>query len=148
MRAINHALTGAVIGLTVPNPAVAAVAAVASHFVLDVIPHYGTGKRDEIRSRSFGWLLVVDAILCFILVLLLAGFAGSNWWVAALCAFLAAAPDFASVNRYKHAVRRTYWEPGWFTKFATTIQWFERPLGAIVEAVWFIAAIGVLVVLL
>jgi hypothetical protein len=79
---------------------------------------------------------------------LLVSFAGNSWLAASLCAFLAAAPDFASINRYRRAVKRVYWEPGWFTKFASKIQWFERPIGAVVELVWFVACAGVIAVLI
>lgn len=147
MTATNHALTGAIIGLTVPSPVVACAAAFLSHFVLDTIPHFGGGK-DFIKTKAFRNLLVVDAFLCLVLVLCLASFGGNDWWIAALCAFLAAAPDLASFNRYRHALRGTPWKAGWFTNFAKRIQWFERPIGAFVEAVWFVASVSVLVILL
>jgi hypothetical protein len=147
VRAINHALTGAVIGMTVPNPAVAMGAALLSHFVCDVIPHYGEGPA-SIKTRKFRNLLIIDALLCVLLVFVIGLYSGSSWFIVAMCAFLAAAPDFASVNRYIHVVHGIQWAPGWFTKFASGIQWFERPVGIIVEAVWCIVGISLLYVLL
>ena len=73
MRAINHALTGAVIGLAITEPAAAIPLAVVSHYVCDAIPHYGQNHPEEQRLRSsfFRQLLYFDTILCFGLVVLL-----------------------------------------------------------------------------
>ena len=100
MRAINHALTGAVIGLTVHNPAVALPAALVSHLVCDAIPHHGSAAKDAITSRWFAYSLVIDALLCGALVFVLY-LSGTNYWLlASVCAFLAASPDFLSVRKY------------------------------------------------
>jgi hypothetical protein len=147
MRAINHALTGAVIGLAIGKPVVALPLALASHFVCDVIPHYGANlsKANEMKSKGFRHLLYIDALLCGGLVLLLAVRHPVHWWLAAACAFVAAAPDFASIRQYKLATANKPLRPGAYVRFANGIQWFERPIGAVVEAAWFIAAIVILV---
>ena len=146
MRAINHALTGAIIGLTVAQPVVALPLALASHFVLDALPHYGP-KADSsqwIRSDLFKYMLYIDAILCFAVVLILFVNSPVNWLLAVSCAFLAAAPDLISFRRYKKTLGHKKWRPNTYEKFATKIQWFERPIGAVVEVVWLIAAIAIL----
>jgi hypothetical protein len=143
MRAINHALTGAIIGLSVGEPAVALPTALASHYVLDVIPHFGLKKDNPklMRTKLFRGTLLLDALLCFLLVVILASRQPLHWFLAASCAFLAAAPDFASVGRFKRALAQKPWRPGIYSKFATGIQWFERPIGAVVEFAWFAAAL-------
>ncbi len=71
MTATNHAVTGAIIGLTVANPVAAVVAALLSHFILDMIPHFGSDE-DFISTMKFRVMLVVDALLCVALVIFLA----------------------------------------------------------------------------
>ena len=95
MRSINHALAGAFIGLEISNPVVAVPVAFVSHYICDVIPHYGGGKpeREEINSNSFQVLLILDVCLCALLVLVLALYHPRHWILAAICAFVAASPD-------------------------------------------------------
>ncbi len=148
MTATNHALTGAIIGATIANPWVALVVAFLSHFVLDVIPHYGQLDSDAyVQTNSFARLLIADTTLCGLLVIALAIGQPHLWWFVAICAFVATTPDFASINRWLHARRGQlkHWKPGLFIRFAAKIQWFERPIGAAVEAVWFTSAVIILV---
>jgi hypothetical protein len=147
MRAINHGLTGAFIGLTVAEPAIAMPAALASHFLLDVIPHHGSQKPNPkiLRSGLFKFTLAIDALLCAVLVLLLAGRHPIHWLQATICAFVAAAPDFVWAKKYLLANRYKAWRPSGFEKWASDIQWFQRPIGALVEVAWFAAALLLLV---
>ncbi len=147
MRAINHAVTGAVIGLTISEPVVAIPMAVVSHYVCDALPHFGPRHRGVTMMRStwFHWALITDALFCFGLVLWLVISRPLSWPLAVICAFLAAAPDLLAINRYRHALNQTVWKPNWYSRFAVKIQWFERPSGAIVEMAWFIAALIILV---
>jgi hypothetical protein len=147
MRAINHALTGAAIGLLVAEPVIAVPAAFVSHYVCDAIPHYGRGiaEEKELNSTSFRVSLVVDAGLCALLVLILALRRPQHWVLAAVCAFVAASPDLLSINRYREARRNQPIKRNWYTKLANDeLQWFERPIGAVVEVAWFIAGIIIL----
>jgi hypothetical protein len=150
MRAINHALTGAVIGLAIAEPAAAIPLAIVSHFVCDAIPHYGQNDPEDQRLQSslFRRLIYFDTILCFGLVILLAINRPINWQLAVICAFLAAAPDLLSINKYRHALAHTKYHPNLYSKFASQIQWFERPIGVVVEVAWFIGAIVLLIPLL
>lgn len=144
MTATNHALTGAIIGLTVVNPLVAMIAAFVSHYICDAIPHYDSADPDRLRKKSFRAYLVADTVLCVLLVILLALTQPAVWILASLCAFLATSPDLFWINRYRHILRRTNWSPNWHSRFASKIQWFERPIGAVVEVVWFVLAIVLL----
>lgn len=140
MTATNHALTGAVIGLTVGSPVIAMVAAFLSHFVCDAIPHFGRGD-SFLKSKAFVKMLIVDALLCILLVLFLGVTQPAHWALAAVCAFLATSPDFLWIPMYQHITQgRQYVVKGFF-KFASDIQWFERPIGGVVETVWFGAGI-------
>jgi len=145
MRAINHALTGAIIGLSLPSPLLALPLALASHFVCDAIPHYGGGK-STVSSKYFTIGLVVDALLCILLVLLLGFSQPAHWLLASSCAFLATAPDLLWIPGYIRVRNKKPFNLGknWLMRFVSTIQWFERPIGAAVEFAWFIAASSVL----
>ena len=135
MRAINHALTGAVIGLSVGNPIVAVPIALLSHFICDAIPHFGMGEA-SIKTKTFRNILVTDALLCVGLVSFLAIAQPAYWLLAAICAFVAVSPDLLWLPLYKHAKQgKTYVRKG-FYKFAADIQWFERPIGSVVEVAW------------
>lgn len=146
MRAINHALTGALIGLTVDEPLLAGTGSLVSHYLLDMLPHFGPGKvhKKFLLSSSFRNSLFVDAFLCFLLVLLLSLTRPHRWLQAAICAFIATAPDLFWYAQYKQARQKKRWKPGVYARFASRIQWFERPIGAVVEVAWLIAGVSLL----
>jgi hypothetical protein len=147
MTAINHALTGTVIGLLVGQPLLAVPLAVGSHYVCDALPHFGTGLPDKVvlKSNKYRDYLAVEAGLCFLLVVGLVGFRPEHWLLAAICAFAAAAPDLLSINKYLTIRRGRRWQPGRYVRFASRIQWFERPIGAVVEVAWFVAALVIII---
>lgn len=148
MTATNHALTGAIIGLTVANPVGAAIAAFVSHYVCDAIPHYGS-RDDRLKSGyKFMLYLAADALLCVLLVAMLAISRPDAWLLTAVCAFLATSPDLFWINRYRLALQNKPWRPNLYSRFASKIQWFERPIGAAVEAVWFVAGASLLMTLI
>lgn len=142
MTATNHALTGAVIGLLVSEPMVALPAALISHYICDALPHFGFTEKQKakiLRSNTFRKYLYVEASICVSLVVLLAVLQPRNWLLAAVCAFVAASPDFLSFNRYRKQRAGKKWSPGLYSRFSHGIQWFERPIGAAVELAWFVA---------
>jgi hypothetical protein len=149
MRAINHALTGAVIGAAIAEPAIALPLAFVSHYVCDAIPHYGGGKpeEEELNSTSFRSLLLVDAGLCGLLVLILALYRPKHWLLMAVCAFLAASPDLFSIGRYRSARKHHKPHLSLYQRFASGIQWFERPIGVVVEVAWLISMLTILVLI-
>jgi hypothetical protein len=126
-------------------------AAVASHFICDAIPHYDgvpakptlAMKQQWHKSNLFRRLLYVDALLCLALVILLAAQGPQHWLLACICAFAAAAPDFLWIPRYLKRDKKPTALTG-FNKFAGQIQWFQRPIGVLVEVAWFAAGIIVL----
>lgn len=141
MTAINHALTGAIIGLVIVDPVIAVPVAFASHFALDALPHFGSSRKDFLKSLSFKSMLIIDALLCILLVVILAIIRPQNWFIAAICAFVATSPDFVWIGKYLEANKGRTWKVNKFSKFAAAIQWFQRPIGAVVEVAWLVAAI-------
>ncbi len=143
MTATNHALTGAFIGLIVGQPLIALPAALASHFVCDALPHFGRNMPEKalLKSAWFRHYLILEFVVCVAIVAALAVFQPQHWQLAVICAFAAASPDLLSLPRYLDAVRNKHWQHNWYTRFAKDIQWFERPIGGVVEIVWFAAMI-------
>ncbi len=149
MTATNHALTGATIGLLVGIPVIAIPASVLSHFICDALPHFGArDKEGSLKKKWFKNYLIVEASICFLIVLVIAIVQPTHWQLAALCAFLAASPDFLWIRKYRAVKNNKKWRPNLFDKFASNIQWFQRPIGAWVEAAWFFAAISILIPIL
>ena len=139
MTAINHAITGAVIGFVVGAPLLALPIAFVSHFVCDAMPHFDPSMPAEqwICTKAFTRLLIVDALLCLLLIAVLAVMHPYNWLLAAMCAFVAASPDLYWIRRFTLTRRGLVWTANWFERFAIAIQWFTAPIGAVVELVWF-----------
>lgn len=146
MTATNHALTGAIIGLTIQQPLLAIPLAFVSHFIMDALPHYGSNMPDTLlyKTKIFRNYLVAEAAICFLLVVLLASRQPLNWWLGSICAFIAAAPDLGSINHYVKLRYGKVWKPGIFARFAGGIQWFQRPIGWVVELAWAVSAVTVL----
>lgn len=144
MTEINHALTGAAIGLSTSEPALALPLAFLSHFALDSLPHFGVTWPSEVwvGSKRFKIYLAAEAILCIILVVVLAATHPKNWLVASLAAFLATSPDLFWLKRFLvvQKTARDIPNKSWFDRFHAAIQWYEKPPGAAVEAVWFVGA--------
>lgn len=140
MTATNHALTGALIGLTVSNPVLAVMLAFASHFALDAIPHFGFTESDAIGKDKFAVLLVCEALACLAIVVLLGLSQPQNWSTAVACAFAAAAPDFMWIPRFWRARSKARQKKlKSIHYFHHVIQWFQEPIGAVVELVWLIS---------
>lgn len=148
MTAINHAMTGALIGLVSGHPAVALPAAFLSHFVCDAIPHYGN-EHVKIWGRGFKTYLVTDASLCVLLVAVLFAVHPAHWQLASVCAFLATSPDLLWIRRFVASHRSHQNKPPRQNRLEVLlsdkgIQWFQRPIGAVVEIVWAAGAITLL----
>ena len=147
MTATNHALTGAFIGLAVGNPWIAIPAAFVSHFICDVLPHYdvpGPSKTARMRTKLFlNVQILLGGALCALIVLILAVSQPTHWVLASVCAFTATTPDLLFVPRYLQTVRTGHdpWEKNWFWRFHYRIQWFQEPIGALVEFAWTIGII-------
>lgn len=154
MTATNHALTGAIIGLSISNPIVAIPLAFASHFALDAIPHYrplGSSHSDDevIASKKFMPILSTDALLCLVLVAALFLSGTPNWLLAGLCAFAATSPDLAHITKVSAVVKgKPQPKPkDPLAKLHRKVQWFQEPVGIVVELVWAALAIWLIIFL-
>ncbi len=142
MTAINHALTGAIIGLTITNPFLAIPIAFISHYFLDSLPHFGITKDNDkfIRSKGFKIFLSLDISACIILALIIFLINTRSYLIVILCAFIATSPDLVNLKRFILVNKNKVFKPGIIYRFSAFIQWFEKPIGAIVEVIWFIAS--------
>lgn len=143
MMALNHAVTGAIIGLSVDEPALALPLAFVSHFALDAIPHYDPPKPDGdvalFRSKKFVYeQLVLNGALCILLVICLAVAKPQQWFVAAVCAFLATSPDLMWLPKFQVARRTGKVEQpnNPIARFHSRIQWLTNPKLIWLELVW------------
>ena len=142
MTSTNHAMTGAVIALAVKQPALAIPLAFMSHFVLDVIPHFGIYEDDVVRrnnNRLFRAVIGIDIpVMLALLVIIPQLAAGKIAWGIVLASMIAAvSPDSIWALRFIKEVRTKKWEPGgWYPRFHQAIQWFEKPIGLAIELAW------------
>ena len=138
MTATNHALTGALIGFSVSDPFIAIPLAFISHFVLDIVPHFGSNTKNDdwVKSINFKILLAVDIIFCIILGLAILILRPRNYLLAFICAIIATSPDLVHLKRFINVNKDKTHKPNWFEVFSGRIQWFEKPSGALVEFVY------------
>lgn len=137
MTASNHVFTGAFIGLSVHQPVLAVALAIASHFVLDTIPHFGDKSRWTKRtSHLFKIILAADATIVATIFTVIAIIQPAYWQLAVACAFAAAAPDFMWLPHYIKDLRGV--PPRAYNKiehFHSRIQ-TERAWGIGIEVIW------------
>lgn len=146
MTAANHALTGTAIGLVIGQPILAIPLAFLSHYILDVLPHFESGQGEKAYSKKwFHNYLKAEFIFCVLLVAFLAWKQPAYWFLASVCAFIAAAPDLASIKRFILQKNSKTYKPGRYVRFASKIQWFEKPIGAFVEVAWAIAMLAIII---
>lgn len=151
MTATNHLLSGAVIGLVIDQPAAAIIVALASHFVLDALPHFGLKDWAE-RAKNknlFTAVVIIDGILAS-LALAIFLLVGAPWIVFA-AAIAAALPDVWWIYRFVVREKLGKLPPpphNWFEDFHKKIQRYESKNGLLVEIVFFVCLIGVAGVLL
>ena len=130
MIGFNHAAVGGFIGKFLPLP-IAIPAAVVSHFVLDMLPHYGIPhtKRNE-------WFWKVFTTLDFFVAWGYLGYIylSRQHYAIFFCGVLAASPDFIWVARI---VRTRSFDlsknKSRFTRWHARIQRYERPWGILLE---------------
>jgi hypothetical protein len=137
MTGTNHYLTGVAIAIVFRNPLLAAPMAFASHFALDVLPHFGLPFNDEKEWKVRKvWQLrasVVDTLaLTLAVVLTLQQY--PVWYM--FIGIVAMSPDVAWIYRYVIKERFGTLKPGpahAFNIWHYSIKKLERWWGAFVE---------------
>jgi hypothetical protein len=139
MTATNHVLTGALIGASLHNPWLVLPVALSAHFVLDALPHFGiVNIRYEELYFKVG--LLVDMSIAALILALLVLLVHKQTWLIVSAGILCASPDLMWLPQYMAANRH---QPppklGIIATFHRRIQWFERPIGIVVEVAWCLA---------
>jgi Na+-transporting methylmalonyl-CoA/oxaloacetate decarboxylase beta subunit len=132
MTGFNHALTGAAIGLAVQQPLLVIPLAFLSHFILDSLPHFDHPLY-TFGSKHAWKLYIIDALIAVTGVILTILYAPALLLPITLGAVFAVLPDATLVHYY------TKGKPShWFHNFHLGVQWFEKPIGILVEAAYLV----------
>ncbi len=118
MILLAHMLTGAVAGVKIGNPALVAVVSLASHFLLDLVPHkdFDAPKKAEPKEFLNMWPDLLSSIAVFFALL----YSYPEHWVNLLIGVtFAILPDVISIFGIFPAVRRGL---GRFLAFHAAIQ--------------------------
>lgn len=138
MTGINHMATGAIIGAAINSPIIAMPVAFLSHFLLDILPHYG----NDHNSKRFRILIAADAILVVFIVLGLLIAQPHKWLSMLVCGLLAMSPDLMWLPEFVRALRKKEAKArNQLMHLHQRIQWGERVWGMAVEAVWMLLLI-------
>jgi hypothetical protein len=145
----NHLYAGAALALTVQQPIAGMALALVSHYVLDVMPHYGRKEAIVIDWFRYKTTWLVEGVNLIGVPLLIYLLWGQPWWVFAAVA-LAILPDVVWIFRYFYYERYGINNAAslGLTRFHSWIQWGERPWGALVEVPFFVGLVAVTVVLI
>lgn len=122
--------------------------ALLSHFTQDAIPHFGYaghgGYKQALKHRMQKAMMLADPVAFIPFLAILLGHHASFWVYAA--AFLALSPDFHDFIAY--FVFHKQIKDFRFSRFASFIQWCERPWGVAVEIIWYVGGSWLLLTLI
>ena len=96
MLATNHAMTGIALGATLPIQYAIPIA-LASHFALDALPHYGAHDNTALKSRKHYYIVHFDTLVALTLALIAVW---SGFWILFLVGLAAYLPDSQWVIQY------------------------------------------------
>lgn len=143
MTAANHMLVGAIVAVGVQRPLLVAPLAIASHFLLDVLPHFGVHRGDTTQRNKhplFRYVITIDILLTATLLILLPSVleGAVSWWILLLGMIFAFLPDFVWIHHFFYELwHKKKKQVSRFSRLHEKIQWGERPWGILVELVWF-----------
>jgi hypothetical protein len=119
MQALNHVVFGSLIALTVPEPAVAIPLALASHFVMDTIPHYGEDPNALRGTNAYYAKIIADALASILILILFVSLHPPNVGLLVACSLVAVFPDLLWPLALYIKQKGALWE---FFKFHKRIQ--------------------------
>lgn len=130
MLATNHAFAGSIIGAVLPLP-IAIPAAFASHFLMDMLPHYGIDHTKRNNHAVYRLIVFSDT---FIALSYAAAAAFLGKWSMEITGWVAWSPDFIWVIYYFAHGQNLHIKPkNRFMRFHMAIQRYERPWGIAVD---------------
>lgn len=138
MLTAPHAAAGVAIGVIIPNPLVAAPVAVASHFLLDMVPHWQETLAPYTPTKKTYIRIPLDMALAIGITLLAVHWQPQNTASVWAGAIFANVPDLDSmlviVPSLKKGIIQTYWD--WHCKIQreTSSLWGLLPQLALIAA--------------
>jgi len=135
-----HTLTGALVALSVKDPALAAPLSFISHFVLDSTPHFGIDGLD-FKTPKGKLVGVLDCFGALMTWLVLISIFPSQWFLISVGVFFACLPDLL----YLPDIFFNYIPSKKLLRFHSRIQWSQTPAGTITDASWAAAVVYMLV---
>ncbi len=145
-------MTGAVIALSIKNPAIAVPLSFISHYFQDVIPHwnYGVSRQTNDKgaffTKKFNLSLLGDFCLSLILMIVLAFLFPTQKWLIWACMIAAASPDlvWAYYRLYREHIKKQKPHYDLFSELHRKIQWSQTAHGGLVEIAWAITGIFII----
>lgn len=147
MTAINHSITGSIIAVSITNPVIGLPLAFASHFILDLLPHFGFHTVAKAGSKDYRAIVKFDTFITivFFIISTFAGYrAGFDIWLVPLGSFFAWCPDIMWYKHYQNDIKGEdkHWDI--IRKTHKKIQRYEVSWGWIIEVVWFFFGVVIL----
>jgi hypothetical protein len=142
MQALNHAVFGSLIAVTINEPALAIPLALGSHFVMDSIPHYGEDPKMPRGSKSYYVRILADLSVSALMVLFFLSLHPVNPALLILCALAAVMPDFLWPLALVIKQKGPLWA---FFVFHKRIQTESRS-GIFIEAGWFVVTSALVII--
>ena len=142
MLLTNHTLTGIALGLTIDDVVVLAPAAVASHYLLDSVPHFGAEKLNFLQpvGRIFAFFDCLAALSVAVASVIIWPHRFAQLFIGVLGATL---PDLHYVPYY--VLKKRFWQPMLdFHHVIQTERWYLFP----VEIIWALTMLTVVKVYL
>lgn len=150
MTITNHLLAGSIIGLNIREPILAIILSFTSHFVMDMLPHFGyPGNRGypEVLKHRLSYIVGVITFLSTLWVIFI--LISSNQVFPLMCGIVATSPDIAGLYNYLAYEKKGKLAKGMLkllhVQFHRRIQTLERPWGIYFEIIVFIVLLSVLI---
>jgi len=142
MTATTHALIGTIIAAKIGNPALAIPIAVASHIVVDAIPHWdtATNRNKKTFKRMFTdsfWDVIIGFVLSYILIFLF--FPTTNLAYAFLIIIASQFLDWATAPYYFFKIKAFKWVYSFQKLFDNDL---DLPWGIVTQIILIIALVA------
>lgn len=139
MTGLNHAATGALVAAAFNRPLLSIPAALLSHFVADMVPHWNYVIPRNVGRRQL--VMLSDLTLSLALLLFLAVTVDANPYLVIAGGLLGILPDTMWLRFFINGRPSITGSPKRFInrirKFHLWIQWSETTRGLLVEVIWF-----------
>ena len=134
MLALNHAVFGGIIAVTLQKPELIIPTAIIAHFAMDVMPHFGNSESFGTYSRKYYRVIAVDTAITLLLATSMSVVWPSSAAIILLGGICACLPDFLWPLAPKVDKKSLL---GKFFRFHKRIQISETPQGILSELAWF-----------